>query len=125
VFELYGVLVHSGGARGGHYYAFLRPSTAEEWFEFNDTRVSRATGARAVEQNYGGGTASGYMLVYVRQEDAPMLFAPADESVIADHLKDYVKNGDTQESPAGEFESDIASEACAIENAANGKFGWG
>jgi hypothetical protein len=41
------------------------------------------------------------MFVYVRQEDAPMFFKTADENLIADHLKDHMKNGNTQESPAG------------------------
>jgi ubiquitin carboxyl-terminal hydrolase 7 len=124
VFELFGVLVHTGGARGGHYYAFLRPSSADEWFEFNDTRVSRATAARAIEQNYGGDTSSGYMLVYVRQEDVPMIFAPVDEAMIADHLKEYVKNGDRSESPVSEFTYEVAADDCAVENAVNGKVAW-
>jgi ubiquitin carboxyl-terminal hydrolase 7 len=48
VFDVYGVLVHNGGAHGGHYSAFLRSSTADEGLEFNDTRVSHITAARAI-----------------------------------------------------------------------------
>jgi ubiquitin carboxyl-terminal hydrolase 34 len=44
VFELTGVLVHSGTAESGHYYSFIRerPSTGdkENWVEFNDDCVS-------------------------------------------------------------------------------------
>jgi ubiquitin carboxyl-terminal hydrolase 34 len=44
VFELVGILVHSGTAESGHYYSFIRerPSNAdkESWVEFNDDVVS-------------------------------------------------------------------------------------
>ncbi|CAK7235609.1 hypothetical protein SCUCBS95973_009325 [Sporothrix curviconia] len=44
IFELVGVLVHSGTAESGHYYSYIRerPSskTDESWFEFNDDTVS-------------------------------------------------------------------------------------
>ncbi|KAI0015938.1 ubiquitin carboxyl-terminal hydrolase [Xylariomycetidae sp. FL0641] len=44
IFELVGVLVHSGTAESGHYYSFIRerPSTHEQpsWVEFNDDIVT-------------------------------------------------------------------------------------
>ncbi|CAK7218572.1 hypothetical protein SBRCBS47491_003550 [Sporothrix bragantina] len=44
IFELVGVLIHSGTAESGHYYSYIRerPSskTDESWFEFNDDTVS-------------------------------------------------------------------------------------
>lgn len=44
MFELVGVLVHSGTAESGHYYSYIRerPSskTNESWVEFNDDMVS-------------------------------------------------------------------------------------
>lgn len=44
VFELVGILVHSGTAESGHYYSYIkeRPSngTNETWVEFNDDSVS-------------------------------------------------------------------------------------
>ncbi len=36
---LYAVLVHSGGAYGGHYYAYI--SNGKEWFKFDDSTVRR------------------------------------------------------------------------------------
>jgi ubiquitin carboxyl-terminal hydrolase 34 len=44
VFELVGVLVHSGTAESGHYYSYIkeRPSngTNQPWVEFNDDTVT-------------------------------------------------------------------------------------
>jgi ubiquitin C-terminal hydrolase len=54
LFHLYGVLVHSGTAMFGHYYAYLRPSTSPNWFEFDDQLVSPAKRDDAVSKNFGG-----------------------------------------------------------------------
>ncbi|KAI9742649.1 MAG: Ubiquitin carboxyl-terminal hydrolase 34 [Claussenomyces sp. TS43310] len=42
VFELVGILVHSGTAESGHYYSYIRerPSKANIWVEYNDDIVS-------------------------------------------------------------------------------------
>lgn len=37
VYELYSVLIHSGGAMGGHYYAFIRNFETGKWYKFNDS----------------------------------------------------------------------------------------
>lgn len=39
IYDLYGVLVHSGNANYGHYYAFLRTSTSVQWYKFNDSKI--------------------------------------------------------------------------------------
>jgi len=40
VYELYAVMVHSGGAYGGHYYAYIKDSgPGGKWHNFNDTQV--------------------------------------------------------------------------------------
>jgi hypothetical protein len=54
IYHLHGVLVHSGDVHGGHYYAFIRPSTKPEWFKFDDERVTRATVQQVTEDNFGG-----------------------------------------------------------------------
>ena len=40
VYELYSVMVHSGSAHGGHYYAYIKDFETGKWHEFNDSRVS-------------------------------------------------------------------------------------
>lgn len=42
IFELVGILVHSGTAESGHYYSYIRerPSSTNSWVEFNDDTVT-------------------------------------------------------------------------------------
>lgn len=183
IYDLYGVLVHSGGALGGHYYAFLRTSTSPQWYKFNDSHVSKDSVENAVFDNFGnpaekeeendenddenhflknemkklssaqmgidicGGRReedvnihdpeyewqrhkrevfdaehfkdikknakrgnnrrrnfyhgeryySGYLLVYVRREDAESIFEPISDESVPDHLKAYIENKSRQQ----------------------------
>lgn len=85
VFELVGVLVHSGTAESGHYYSYTRerPTSGpgETWIEFNDDLVSQWDPAHMEASCFGGPdlrnpydgagqpydkTYSAYMLFYQR-----------------------------------------------------------
>ncbi|XP_010917889.1 ubiquitin C-terminal hydrolase 12 isoform X4 [Elaeis guineensis] len=54
LYTLHSVLVHSGGVHGGHYYAFIRPTLSDQWFKFDDERVTKEDIKRALEEQYGG-----------------------------------------------------------------------
>ncbi|KAL6997869.1 CSN-associated deubiquitinating enzyme Ubp12 [Sarracenia purpurea var. burkii] len=54
LYTLHSVLVHSGGVHGGHYYAFIRPTLSEQWFKFDDERVTKEDMKKALEEQYGG-----------------------------------------------------------------------
>ncbi|KAL4968635.1 putative ubiquitin C-terminal hydrolase [Aspergillus stella-maris] len=57
IFELVGVLVHSGTAESGHYYSYIRErpgGNGGTWVEFNDSDVSRFDPNRIAEQCFGG-----------------------------------------------------------------------
>ena len=60
MFELVGVLVHTGTAESGHYYSYTRerPSTGQSpsWVEFNDADVSTFNPANIADQCFGGQT---------------------------------------------------------------------
>ena len=112
-YALHSVLVHSGGAGGGHYYAYVRPTcTGSDWFCFDDDRVTRVDASRAVEDNFGdsgldarlpvygtllqnapGGLfrgsqfSSAYMLVYVRLQDIPRVLRPHSEADIPERVR--------------------------------------
>jgi hypothetical protein len=120
VYDLFGVLVHSGDAREGHFYAFLRTSPSQQWFEFNDSNVSVSNSEAAVYRNFGGdresksGQFSAYMLIYMRRDQIPNLFCDVPPSIIPSI---------TLEFPAEEFEEEeIFPMALFTENSIVPKF---
>lgn len=40
VYELFSIMIHSGSASGGHYYAYIKDFTTSQWLCFNDTTVN-------------------------------------------------------------------------------------
>jgi len=103
VYELFSVLIHRGGAGGGHYYAFIRPTVKNEWFEFNDTHVGKCEMNRLFGEGYGGKKysyvedgrvntsftvpdTSAYMLVYIRKQDIPSVMFHIHGKSIPLHL---------------------------------------
>lgn len=39
-YELFAIMIHSGSATGGHYYAYIKDFESKEWFCFNDQSVT-------------------------------------------------------------------------------------
>eukprot|EP00026_Physarum_polycephalum_P001323 Phypoly_transcript_01324.p1 GENE.Phypoly_transcript_01324~~Phypoly_transcript_01324.p1 ORF type:complete len:1117 (+),score=280.10 Phypoly_transcript_01324:120-3353(+) len=115
IFHLHGVLVHSGDVHGGHYYAFIRPTTKPDWFKFDDERVTRATIQQVTEDNFGGEEeynynlhgrkmtqvhkkfSNAYMLVYLRASDVAQLLSPIPDTDIPLHLKNRFEKEEVQE----------------------------
>lgn len=59
VFELVGVLVHTGTAESGHYYSYIRerptePAASPSWLEFNDDVVSKWDSREMEDACFGG-----------------------------------------------------------------------
>ncbi|KAI3915068.1 hypothetical protein MKW92_007257 [Papaver armeniacum] len=94
LYTLYGVLVHSGGGHRGHYYALIRPTISEQWFKFNDERVTKEAIKQALEEQFGGEGkySNAYMLVYIRESDRDKIICNVDENDIAEHLRMRLKN---------------------------------
>lgn len=106
LYTLHSVLVHSGGVHGGHYYAFIRPNLSDQWFKFDDERVTKEDKKNAMEEQYGGEEelprpdlsfdirpikftrfSNAYMLVYVRESDKDKIMCAVGEKEIPDHLR--------------------------------------
>ncbi|KAG2601030.1 ubiquitin C-terminal hydrolase 12-like isoform X1 [Panicum virgatum] len=106
LYTLHSVLVHSGGVHGGHYYAFIRPTLSDQWYKFDDERVTKEDMKRALEEQYGGEEelphtnpglnttplrftkhSNAYMLVYIRESDKEKIICNLDEEDISEHLK--------------------------------------
>ncbi|KAK1409859.1 hypothetical protein QVD17_36388 [Tagetes erecta] len=105
LYTLHSVLVHSGGMYGGHYYVFIRPTLSEQWFKFDDERVTKEDMKRVLDEQYGGEEelphtnpgynnapfkftkySNAYMLVYIRKSDKDKIICDVDEKDIAEHL---------------------------------------
>ena len=102
-YRLHSVLVHSGGPNGGHYYAFIRPLGSEQWYRFDDERVTKVKEKEAVEGQFGGTehqqhpghtpqwkfqkVSSAYMLVYVRESAIAEINTDVTADDIAVHLR--------------------------------------
>ncbi|KAI3906978.1 hypothetical protein MKW92_023594 [Papaver armeniacum] len=110
LYALYGVFVHSGGVHGGHYCAFIRPTLSEQWFKFDDERVTKEDVKCALEEQYGGEEefpqtnpefnhtpfkftkySNAYMLVYIRESDKDKIMCEVDEKDIAEYLRIRLK----------------------------------
>ncbi|AQK39697.1 Ubiquitin carboxyl-terminal hydrolase 13 [Zea mays] len=110
VIQWLSVLVHSGGVHGGHYYAFIRPTLSDQWYKFDDERVTKEDTKKALEEQYGGEEelpqinpgfnntpfkftkySNAYMLVYIRESDKEKIMCNVDEKDIAEHLRIRLK----------------------------------
>lgn len=40
IYELFSIMIHSGSASGGHYYAYIKDFQSRLWYCFNDQNVS-------------------------------------------------------------------------------------
>lgn len=108
IYQLHGVLVHSGDLNAGHYYAFLKPEKDGHWYRFDDDRVTRAIEKEVLDENYGGeyelsnGTAgvrqpytrglstkrsmNAYMLVYIRKSKLDDVLLPITKDDVPSHI---------------------------------------
>ncbi|MFS7889860.1 putative ubiquitinyl hydrolase 1 [Helianthus anomalus] len=110
LYTLHSVLVHSGGAHDGHYYAYIRPTLSDQWFKFDDERVTREEDMKSVlSELYGGkklheanlgvnSTPSDYtknsnacMLVYIRESENARILCKVNEMDMAEHLRIRLK----------------------------------
>ncbi|KAL8729800.1 MAG: hypothetical protein Q9166_004523 [cf. Caloplaca sp. 2 TL-2023] len=109
LYQLHGVLVHSGDLTAGHYYTFLKPTADGHFYKFDDDKVTRATLKEALEENFGGDYAnmanghvgvrnpytrtlstkrsmSAYMLVYIRKSREKDILIDVGENDTPTHL---------------------------------------
>lgn len=100
VYDLFAIMIHSGSASGGHYYAYIKDFESSKWFSFNDQTVSPIT-QDDIQKSFGGGSAktyyssayssstNAYMLMY-RQVDSSKNSLPIKEDEFPDHIKSLV-----------------------------------
>ena len=96
-YQLFSVLVHTGGMQGGHYFAYINP-TGSQWLKFDDDKVQKCTEKEATESQFGANehsmrpSSNAYMLVYVRKSDwSGIVEDDVSEAALPDHLRSSFK----------------------------------
>uniref|UniRef100_A0A8C5HBE9 Ubiquitin carboxyl-terminal hydrolase 47 n=1 Tax=Gouania willdenowi TaxID=441366 RepID=A0A8C5HBE9_GOUWI len=117
-FELFSVMVHSGSAAGGHYYACIKSFSDGQWCSFNDQHVSKIT-QDDIRKTYGGSSGSrgyyssafasstnAYMLIYrLKDPSRNAKYLAVDD--LPEHIKTLVlkeKQSEEQEKRQREIE---------------------
>ncbi|XP_017070962.1 ubiquitin carboxyl-terminal hydrolase 47 [Drosophila eugracilis] len=72
LYELFAIMIHSGSASGGHYYAYIKDFDNNSWFCFNDQNVSAIT-QEDIQRSFGGPNGSYYSSAYTSSTNAYML----------------------------------------------------
>nr|CAA67601.1 ubiquitin-specific protease [Drosophila melanogaster] len=72
LYELFAIMIHSGSASGGHYYAYIKDFDNNEWFCFNDQNVTSIT-QEDIQRSFGGPNGSYYSSAYTSSTNAYML----------------------------------------------------
>jgi hypothetical protein len=62
IYDLFAVANHTGGLHGGHYYAYCKNVKDGEWYEFNDSHVSKIGKKKVCSDN-------AYVLFYNRKRN--------------------------------------------------------
>ena len=92
VYDLYAILVHMGGAYGGHYYAFIKSFEDGHWYRFDDAAVSRMDPSEIPIKAFGGGkAANAYKLLYRQVEKAEEVFETIPDDCIPEDLRSSIE----------------------------------
>ncbi|XP_047662512.1 ubiquitin carboxyl-terminal hydrolase 47 isoform X1 [Tachysurus fulvidraco] len=101
-YELFSVMVHSGSAAGGHYYACIKSFSDGQWYSFNDQHVSKITqddirkthggssGSRGYYSSAFASSTNAYMLIY-RLKDPSRNAKYLDVEDFPEHIKRLVQ----------------------------------
>ncbi|XP_035663404.1 ubiquitin carboxyl-terminal hydrolase 47-like isoform X1 [Branchiostoma floridae] len=101
MYELFSIMIHSGSAAGGHYYAYIKSFRDGQWYSFNDQHVTKITyddirktygGSGSHRGYYSGAFASStnaYMLMY-RQIETKRNTLPIEPPDLPEHIQKLV-----------------------------------
>ncbi|CAH1800062.1 unnamed protein product, partial [Owenia fusiformis] len=88
-YELFSIMIHSGSAAGGHYYAYIKSFTDGHWYSFNDQHVTKIT-YDDIRKTYGGigGSRGYYSSAYASSTNCYMLmYRQIDKKRNADFMQ--------------------------------------
>ncbi|KAH6712208.1 ubiquitin carboxyl-terminal hydrolase-like protein [Leptodontidium sp. MPI-SDFR-AT-0119] len=95
IYDLFAVDDHWGGLGGGHYTAFAKNHKDNEWYEYNDSSVTKQKDLSRIVSS------SAYLLFYRRRSDVP-LGGPKFAEIVRDHdLSPEASDDDVSDSGEG------------------------
>lgn len=107
-YELYSIMIHSGSATGGHYYAYIKCFEKDQWYNFNDekvTKLDRHEICKAFGTSYSiYSSATAYMLLY-RQKNAQRNEKFIRTEEFSEHIRETIEKFKKQQ-----IEADILKE---------------
>lgn len=120
IYDLFAIMIHSGSASGGHYYAYIKDFETGAWYSFNDTTVTPIT-QEDIQKSFGGSgtyksyyssfssSTNAYMLMY-RQQDSVRNSLSIKEENFPAHIQTLVerlKNHDEERVKSAEKDSQV------------------
>jgi ubiquitin carboxyl-terminal hydrolase 47 len=87
-FELFSIMIHSGSAAGGHYYAYIKSFKDGQWYCFNDQNVTTIT-YDDIQKTFGGSSTSRgyYSSAFASSTNAYMLmYRQIDKGINKDFM---------------------------------------
>uniref|UniRef100_A0A3B4VN34 Ubiquitin carboxyl-terminal hydrolase 47 n=1 Tax=Seriola dumerili TaxID=41447 RepID=A0A3B4VN34_SERDU len=117
-FELFSVMVHSGSAAGGHYYACIKSFSDGQWYSFNDQHVSKIT-QDDIRKTYGGSSGSRgyYSSAFARSVVSHICLQHSVEYLAVDDFPEHIKSLVQKEKESEEQEKrqrEIERNTCKI-----------
>lgn len=93
LYELFSVMIHSGSATGGHYYAYIKNFGDGKWYNFNDSNVSEIT-EKDVESMYGA-EGSSYKSAYASTNAYMLMYRKVDKHLMSAQFPDDLEVPDS------------------------------
>ena len=85
VYELFSIMIHTGGAFGGHYFAYIKSFEDGKWYNFNDSTVTALESEEDIFKTFGGKeygqSNTAYMLMYRKVSGNESQFKFSEEMV--------------------------------------------
>lgn len=97
VYELFSIMIHSGSALGGHYYAYIKCIENSKWYNFNDSlvkeieekEITKVFGGEASANSWGSVySANAYLLMYRKITHENLI--RVDDSEIPYYIRDEI-----------------------------------
>lgn len=86
-------MIHSGGAYGGHYFAYIKSFEDGKWYNFNDSSVTEISSEQELFKTFGDGTGAAgtaYLLMY-RKIDGTEQPTKFEESEVPQYLVEEIE----------------------------------